>query len=735
MPKAFRHRLFAFRPNRYAFLLLVFGGLFSIIIARLFQLQVVQYDHYRAAAREQHFGSLKLPAKRGEILVRDRSGTYYKLATNVTLDLLYVDPLWVDRPGEIAKSLPPLLYDVVCRKQSEEDCRDALVEFEEALTPTRNANVNGQIVENVPDPKRTITREEGERILASYVSKALDQKEVTRVVLKTFVEHKEEDDAMKEKIKALNLTGIHVSATALIANPVAIADRDATARSLAPVIGMGESELTKKIERRSSRYVRILNRIPLDISEKIRSLGLKGVVLVPEHWRYYPEKGLAAQVVGFVNADGEGEYGVERKMNDRLRGEAGYVNSENDLLGRQLTIGENDIQQAKNGDSFVLTIDRIVQAEVEKRLERAVNEFDANSGEIVVMDPYTGAVIAMAQYPTFDPNAYRDAYATKEIRYDPGKAMTVIKEKAPGVFLTYANKFGPWVFANQMVSSLYDPGSIFKPLTVAIGLDTGEIRPNGSYRDTGVIEVDEYEIHNVSDACLGTNTYEHALNYSCNIGMVNIAKKLGRNLFYNYILNFGFGERTDIEAVDNETKGVVKHVRSWAASNLATISFGQGISVTPLQMAVAYSALANGGLILEPRLVSEIHHGDGRVEATSVQVVRRVISKETSDTITAMLVSSVEKGVARRAKLPQYYVAGKTGTSQIAKEGSSGFEEGNGTTIASFGGYAPANKPKFVMIVKIMRPRTSPWGDSTAAVVFGDLAEFLMEYYTVPPER
>lgn len=735
MLKVLRRRIKDFRPNRYAFLLFAFGAFFFIIVARLFQLQVIQYEHYRAQAREQHFGSLKLPAKRGEILVKDRSGTYYKLATNVTLDLLYVDPLWVEQPGEITKLLPPLLYDVLCRKQSEEDCREALLEFEEAITPPQNTNVNGQIIENVRDPKRKIAREEGERILGSFVSKALDQKEVTRVVLKTFVDHKEEDDALKAKISALNLPGIHVSATALSANPVEIVDRDATARSLSSVLGVPESELAQRIERRKARYVRILNRIPLDISEKIRSLKLKGLVLVPEHWRYYPEKNLAAQVVGFVNADGEGEYGVERKMNDRLRGEAGYVNSENDLLGRQLTIGENDIQQAKDGDSFVLTIDRIVQAEVEKRLEKAVDEFNANSGEIVVMDPYTGAVIAMAQYPTFDPNAYRDAYATKEIRYDPGKAMTVIKETAPGVFLTYANKFGPWVFANQMVSSLYDPGSIFKPLTVAIGLDTGEIRPSNTYRDTGVIQVDEYEIHNVSDACLGTNTYEHALNYSCNIGMVSIAKKLGRNLFYNYILNFGFGERTDIEAVDNETKGVVKHVRNWAASNLATISFGQGISVTPLQMAVAYSALANGGLILEPRLIAEVHRGDGKVETSSVQVVRRVISKETSDTITAMLVSSVEKGVARRAKLPQYYVAGKTGTSQIAKEGSTGFEEGNGTTIASFGGYAPASKPKFVMIVKIMRPRTSPWGDSTAAVVFHDLAEFLMEYYTVPPER
>lgn len=735
MVKALLRRVSRIQANRYTLLLFAFGVLFSIIAARLFQLQVVQYEHYRAQAREQHFGSLKLPAKRGEILVKDRSGTYYKLATNVTLDLLYADPLWVDQPAEVAKQLPPLLYEVLCRKKSEGECREALLEFEEESVPPTNGNANGKEAGNKPEERRKVTREEGERILTTFVAKALDQKEVTRVVLKTFVEHKEEDDAIKAKIAALNLPGVHVSATALSANPVEITDRNGTARSLASVIGMSENDLATKLERRKARYVRILNRIPLDISEKIRSLKLKGLVLVPEHWRYYPEKQLAAQVVGFVNADGEGEYGVERKMNDQLRGEAGYVNSENDLLGRQLTIGENDIQQAKDGNSYVLTIDRIVQAEVEKRLERAVDDFNANSGEIVVMDPYTGTVLAMAQYPTFDPNAYREAYETKEIRYDPGKAMTVIKQLGANLFLTYANKFGPWVFSNQMVSGQYDPGSIFKPLTVAIGLDTGEIRPGNTYRDTGVIQVDEYEIHNVSEACLGTNTYEHALNYSCNLGMVSIAKKLGRNLFYNYILNFGFGERTDIEAVDNETKGVVKHVRNWAASNLATISFGQGISVTPLQMAVAYSALANGGLILEPRLISEIHHADGKVETSSVQVVRRVISKETSDTITAMLVSSVEKGVARRAKLPQYYVAGKTGTSQIAKEGSTGFEEGNGTTIASFGGYAPASKPRFVMIVKITRPRTSPWGDSTAAVVFHDLAEFMMEYYTVPPER
>ncbi len=715
--------------NRYWVIGVVFGLCFTIVLGRLFYLQVMRHEFYLAQAKEQNFGSIKLPAKRGEILVQDqRSGDYYKLATNVALDLLYVDPFLVTNERETSEKLAPIVLQTICLEITPENC---IIQVQKYIS-TETIQEDGSGLKEV-DPNAS--QEVLTKLVAENIYQSIMQKEVKTVVLRKFYTQTPEDEPLKAQVTQFGFDGITVTKSSITADPTRIRNKEEIATKLAPLLNFSFDDLAAKLTRRPTRYVPLADKLQPEASELVRALAIDGIVLQKKHFRFYPEKKLAAPVIGFFDYYAEtGQYGIEGKFDPILRGEEGEIESENDLLGRHLVLRQGTIKAARDGDSVVLTIDRVVQAEIEQRLSKAVEDYKATSGQVLVMDPYSGEIIAMASYPTFDPNKYTDAYKTKEITFDPAKTMTVIKQMPNGNYLTYENKFGPFVFINHMVNSLYEPGSIFKPLTVAAGIDSGEITPRTIYHDTGEIDVDEYTIHNVSQACLGYNDMTHALEYSCNIGMAFIAKRLGKSLFYHYLTLFGFGERSDVE-LDGEAKGVLKYFRNWAASNLVTIGFGQGISVTPLQMGLAYATLANGGLLLQPHIVREIIHPDGRTEKSGMEVVRRVVSKDTADTVTAMLISAVENGVAKKAKLDKYLVAGKTGTSQIALEGRDGFEEGEGTTIASFAGYAPANNPKFVMIVKIDRPRSSLWGDATAAPVFKDVAEFLLDYYNIPPDR
>ncbi|HPO05853.1 MAG TPA: penicillin-binding transpeptidase domain-containing protein, partial [Candidatus Gracilibacteria bacterium] len=309
----------------------------------------------------------------------------------------------------------------------------------------------------------------------------------------------------------------------------------------------------------------------------------------------------------------------------------------------------------------------------------------------------------------------------------------------------YKNRFGLEAYINKNVMSLYEPGSVFKPIVMAIGFDAGEVRPNETYNETGAIEIDtgtgeKQYIRTALHVYRGIQTMTNAIEQSSNIGMAYVARKLGKELFYKYVLDFGFGDYTYVD-LPNEQKGKLTYWKSWSEAQLLTTSFGQGIAVTPIQMTSSWCALANGGVLMQPKVIKEFIRQDGKVDKIDDKVIRRVISETTSRDITGVLVSSVEKGVAKAGKVPGYKLAGKTGTSQIACSDSSrchiGFyEAGMGTTVTSYGGYGPINKPKFVVLVKFERARLSgaTWGENTAAPVFKELVKFLMNYYDIAPD-
>lgn len=378
------------------------------------------------------------------------------------------------------------------------------------------------------------------------------------------------------------------------------------------------------------------------------------------------------------------------------------------------------------------------------------------------MEPQTGAVRAMVSAPDFDPNEFGDVYAMERVR--PGTSVldllgkpVFVEDSTNGekhVFegrdialraatddelanyavpkYKFQNDFGPGVYVSDAIGSLYEPGSVFKSLTVAIALDTGDIRPSDMYNDRGFVEIDRFKIHNADNVCTGYHTYLHALDWSCNVGMISIVDKVGPALFSKYIQDFGLGEKTNI-TLEGEVFGRLEPYEKWSRTKLFTMSFGQGIVATPLQMAAAYNVLANGGVYMEPYIVENMKLSDGRVIHNTAKSLRRVISEATSKTITAMLVDGVRFGFAKTAGVLGYDIAGKSGTSQIAARGR--YEVGTaGHTVTSFGGYAPANNPKFVLIVKIDRPRTAVYSETTSSALFAKITQYLLNYYRIPKQ-
>lgn len=501
----------------------------------------------------------------------------------------------------------------------------------------------------------------------------------------------------------------------LYADPSQIKDAALTARRLAPVIGVPEIELIKKLQAKSS-YVVLATKLSQEAGEQIYALGLTGIVLSDRQYRTYPEGSLAAQVAGFVNADGKGQYGVEGFLEAQLAGTPGLTRAKTDTRGNPIARSDNILNPPTDGKSFVLTIDRNIQATAEKFLKEGVDKVKAKSGSVVILDPATGAVKAMANYPTYDPNNYGQ---TRDYQ----------------------------VFSNATVSSLFEPGSGFKVITMAAGLDQKRITPETTYNDPGSVKIDGYIVGNAAGHRGGPNTtMMRALSQSYNTAVIFVLRAMGgdpaqittagKKILHDYITKrFHFGQKTGIEQ-PGEAGGRVNPPTA-SDVNYANISFGQGISVTMLQMAAAFGAIANGGTLYQPYLVGQTIDSDGTVTAATPKVVRKnVISPAAAKDVTRMMEEVVENGsgymIRADPKLRQYKVAGKTGTAQIPKANGAGYEEGK--NIGSFTGFAPSNiDPKFVMMVRVDEPKIQGYAEVTTVPIFANIASWLVDYYAVPP--
>lgn len=472
---------------------------------------------------------------------------------------------------------------------------------------------------------------------------------------------------------------------------------------LAQILQLDREELENKFSNPEDMYEVLKHRLSDSEIAAIQSADLKGVHLSDETYRYYPAAELASNVLGFVgwkDQDFGGRYGLEAYLNSKLSGQSGTILHDRDAAGRWVAIGNRQITPAKNGNSYVLTIDHIVQYETEKILKSAAEKFKADSGSIIVMEPETGKILSMASYPTFNPNEYSKVGNISAYR-------------------------------NQAVNDPYECGSVFKTITLSAGLDSGKITPDTTYTDTGAISEAGYTIKNSDLKASGVQTMTQVLEKSLNTGAIYAEKLLGNKNFADYVRRFGFGEKTGID-LPGESGGNLNNLKNLKSDiQFFTASFGQGITVTPIQLISAYSAIANGGVLMKPQIIEKVIHADGSEEIIRPQEARRVISEKAAMQAGQMLRSVVVNGHGKRADVPGYPVGGKTGTAQVAGTETSGYIEG--ISVGSFAGFAPVDNPKFAVLVKIDNPKEIQWAESSAAPTFGELMKFLLEYYNIEP--
>jgi cell division protein FtsI/penicillin-binding protein 2 len=462
---------------------------------------------------------------------------------------------------------------------------------------------------------------------------------------------------------------------------------------------VSEDQLSKDFSL-SLQAVRIARQIDPGQSQRLRDLHLPDVFLEPQTWRTYPGGDLASQIVGYVQGD-EGIYGIEAQYNKLLSGHAGSFTAETDLNGNPLTVGAESKHDPVKGSDLTLTIDSFIQYFAQSALQNAAKQLEAPSGTVVVLNAHTGAVIALAGYPSFDPNHYSD--------FADQKGCIGSED----------------VYLNPALFCGYEPGSTMKAITMAAALEQHVITPDTSINDPGYLNFSDGTptVHNWNDEGYGKETMTQVLEHSANVGAATVATWLGPDRFYPFLQRFGFGQPVGL--FNPEDPGGYRTTASvgWSKSDLTRQAFGQSITASPLQVARAYQAIANGGVMMQPYIVASINN-NGRVITTQPHVLRRVISANTSKTLANMLVSTAEYN---DISLPNYSVAIKTGTATTQGLAMD-------QTEASVAGFLPASDPQFVILVKIDRPQKTIYGGTAAGPLWEAIAQQLVLHYSIPPD-
>ncbi len=450
----------------------------------------------------------------------------------------------------------------------------------------------------------------------------------------------------------------------IFAIPKEIDDLEEAVQSLLPVLDMTEPELRSALQEKNSNYKLLAKKASDDQVGKVNSLELKGIYINEQKSRFYPFNNLAAQLLGYVGPNDEGgvvgKYGLELFYNDKLADSP--------------------------AEDLVLTIDRNIQTEAEEILANLVKKFSAAGGSVIVQEPKTGKILAMGDYPSFDPNNYSKAKLSS--------------------------------FLNKNIQSIYEPGSIFKVLTMAAGIDSGAITPETTYYDTGELKVKDRTIRNWDLKSYGQTTMTEVIEHSLNIGAAFAEKKTGHEAFYNYLLKFGFSKLTQID-LPGELPGNLKNLSEDMNNpvNFATASFGQGIAVTTLQLVGAVSSLANGGHLMRPIVIAK----------DEPEEVEQVITKGTAQKVVSMMENALKK--AEIGRIEGYRLAGKTGTAQLAGKG--GYTS---DVINTYVGFGPVSDPKFTILFRLEKPAGAPLAGQTVVPAFRELAQFILNYYNIPPD-
>lgn len=631
--------------NRWRLVVAVIFLLSFALIYKLYSIQIGQFDMYTALASSQHQVYNELSPERGRIYfsLENGSNSYSLLASNKEFAEIYAVPKDIINPAIMAEKLY-LFFDKP--KLEAEILEDDSQEIKEIATSTKQG------------------------IIDKYMKRL---------------------DKPGDPYEPL-LAKVSVDEIINLYSFIAVADYTATS---SPII-YGPNDLEIKLGQVFSR----------EMGKKVEIPGLDFNL---QKYRYYPEGKIASHLAGFtVQEDGDlhGRYGLEEFFDSELFGEYGSIKTDIANHSSLMIINDREYVKASAGNDLILTIDRNIEYVVCQKLQEAVDHHKAEGGSVIVLNPKTGAIIAMCSVPAFDPNNYRQV---DDIAY----------------------------YNNPAIFYQYEPGSVFKTVTMAIAIDQGKISPATTYEDKGQIMIEGWHkpIKNADFSSYGPHgvvDMSTVLDFSLNTGAIFAMNQVGPEVFSRYVKEFGFGERTGVE-LGAESSGDISNLLRTRVRPIdaATASFGQGIAVTPLQMILPYQAIANKGLMMKPYVVKSIISEDGKQEDIEPKPVSQVISEKTADTVSAMLVNVVEKGHSSGASVPGYYIGGKTGTAQIASVG--GYSAND--YVHTFIGIAPIENPAFVMLSKIDKPQGVQYAEGSAVPLWQDIAKFILNYYAVPKTR
>jgi cell division protein FtsI (penicillin-binding protein 3) len=493
------------------------------------------------------------------------------------------------------------------------------------------------------------------------------------------------------KVLAMN-----VEVPSIFGVPTSLDSPASAARSLSSVLHVRREEIEKKL-RQDRHFVWLARKVEPEQGHRLEQLSIDGIGMVMEGRRFYPKGPLLSHVLGFVGMEGVGLEGLERRYESQLHGEKRLTILQRDALGRTVFPKGLREQSPSAGQALTLTIDEVIQYIAEKELDEAVDRAHSKSGTIIVMEPQTGAILAMAVSPRFDPNAVTSLTADR--------------------------------WRNRALTDTYEPGSTMKLVVAAAALEEKVMMPGSLlYGENGRMTIANTTIHDHEK--LGWMTFAEMIQKSSNIGAAKTGMLLGEQRLYRYLQAFGFGQRTEID-LPGEVAGLLKPPRDWGRRSLASISMGQEVGVTPLQMLSAVSAIANDGVFMKPFVVSEVRDHKGQiVKEVLPQVKRRVVSPTTARTLATMMEGVVTSGTGTKAAIPGFRVAGKTGTAQKVDPRTGAYS--NALSVGSFVGFVPADAPRVAMIIVIDEPQGEAWGGVVAAPVFRRVGEQVLTYLGVP---
>lgn len=720
--------------DRILFLKVCLSGVFLLIVGRLFYLQVVEYDEYKAKASVYQDVIDSIPAKRGEIYVMsNKDDTFKNISENGVVDFNKLDKI----AANIYK------YNIIYNPKNISNypkMADELLGFFGKETIASKADLENKLIalnnsEVISDKLLEILYPD------LYKLKGLEVKRSSLSVQKAEVESKiaiTKNKKTKQKLEN-DLFSINI---ALKTDEDTKKNLDSLKQEREKILSRITKEndsyeiIKKDIEEKDMILVKkyfqdlyynefypyIENLKSTSKENQLKNFYKNFIIFEQNETRYYPDSNIFSQTTGFVktndkevkNLDGsskvvkyqQGVYGVEGYFNSDLKGIDGEVKGKYDLYGKIIATADREVKDAKDGKNIVLTIDKSIQYSICKELDDAVKLYEAEGGSILAMDPKTGAIIAMCNNPTFDANQY---------------------SKVDDVSL----------YNNPILSDQVEFGSVMKVITMAMGIDLGVVNAYSTYEDTGCAKIGDWKkpicnSDNVKVGAHGKTDMIDVLNKSLNLGAWYVANKVGKDNFKKYVDIFGFGQKTNI-TLGSEVKGDIRNLDKINNKSgdiyLATASFGQGITMTQIQYLTAFSSVINGGKLMKPYIIKGTIDSSGKYLESQPQFIRNTIKEEVSMTMRGMLVSVVERGYDKISQVEDYYVGGKTGTAQFAEAGVYGDK-----TTQSFVGFGPVENPKFAVLVKLKNPKTE-FASLSTTPVFSKIAKYLFDYYQIPPDK